>query len=266
MMSQPMIILYDVPSNIPQPWAPNIWRVRLILNYKRLPYRTAWVEFPDVEETLHGIGAQPTSVKNDGRPVFSLPVIVDPIRSPQAPVVLSNANNIAEYLEVTYPGQYTLLSAILAPKRIAARQVFPEGSRALQALFVHFIQEIFVKPLLLIMVPLSHQRLPERSQNHFRSGTTPSYLDVPLDREQAWRAVQEQFDFLANILQKNSGTDGDGVVAMGHELTYADFAIVSVLIWIEKVAPHDGWMRIRQWNGGRWGNLWERCKSYMDVF
>ncbi|KAG1863172.1 hypothetical protein DFJ58DRAFT_869225 [Suillus subalutaceus] len=249
-MSQPMIILYDVPSNIPQPWAPNIWRVRLILNFKRLPYCTTWVEFPDVEETLHGIGAPPTSVRNDGRPIFSLPVIVDPIRSPQAPIVLSNANHIAEYLEVTYP----------------ARQVFPEGSRALQALFVHYIQEIFVKPLLPIMVPLSHQHLPERSQSHFLSGTTPSYLSVPPEREQAWRAVQEQFDFLANILDKNSGTDGDGVVAMGHELTYADFAIVSVLIWIEKVAPHDGWVRIRQWNGGRWGKLWERCKSCMDVF
>lgn len=222
----------------------------MILNFKRLPYRTAWVEFPDVEETLHGIGAPPTSVKNDGRPVFSLPVIVDPIRSPQVPIVLSNANLIAEYLEVTYP----------------ARQVFPEGSRALQALFVHYIQEILAKPLLPIMVPLSHQRLPERSQNHFLSGITSSHLSVPLEREQAWRAVQEQFDFLANILDKNSGTDGDGVVAMGHELTYADFAIVSVLIWVEKVAPHDGWVRIRQWNGGRWGKLWERCKSCMDVF
>ncbi|KAG1727689.1 hypothetical protein EDD22DRAFT_1054231 [Suillus occidentalis] len=229
-MSQPMIILYDAPSNIPQPWAPNIWRVRLILNFKRLPYRTAWVEFPDVEETLHGIGAPPTSVKNDWPPCLLSP---------------------------SYRG-----SNSVAP----ARQVFPEGSRALQALFVHYIQEILAKPLLPIMVPLSHQRLPERSQNHFLSGMTSSHLAVPLEREQAWRAVQEQFDFLANILDKNSGADGDGVVAMGHELTYADFAIVSVLIWVEKVAPHDGWVRIRQWNGGRWGKLWERCKSCMDVF
>ena len=27
-MSQPMVTLYDVPSNIPQPWVPNIWRIR----------------------------------------------------------------------------------------------------------------------------------------------------------------------------------------------------------------------------------------------
>ncbi|KAH7915507.1 hypothetical protein BJ138DRAFT_1141474 [Hygrophoropsis aurantiaca] len=249
-MSQPMIILYDVPSNIPQPWAPNIWRIRLILNYKRLPYRTCWVEFPDVEPTLRSIGASPTSVRSDGRPVFSLPAIVDPFRSPRQPVVLSNAAAIAEYLETTYP----------------ARQIFPEGSRAVQSLFVHYVQEIFVKPLLPIMVPLSHQRLPERSKTHFRHPGTLSYPSAPPEREQAWKAVQDQFDFLAAMLDKNSGMDGDGVVAQGHEISYADFAVCSVLIWIEKVAPHDGWIRIKQWNGGRWSRLWDRCHGYMDVF
>ena len=73
---------------------------------------------------------------------------------------------------------------------------------------------------------------------------------------------------MAGMLDKNSGSDGagDGVVAMGHEITYADFVLCSVLIWIEQVAPHDGWARVRQWNGGRWSRLWERCKEYMDVY
>ena len=73
---------------------------------------------------------------------------------------------------------------------------------------------------------------------------------------------------MASMLDKNSGPDaaGDGVVAMGHEITYADFALCSVLIWIEQVAPHDGWARVRQWNGGRWSRLWERCREYMDVY
>lgn len=76
-------------------------------------------------------------------------------------------------------------------------------------------------------------------------------------------AVKEQFDFLANVLAKNAG-DGDGVVAMGREVSYADFAVCSVLIWIERMAPKDGWSRVRTWNGGRWCQLWERCRPYMD--
>ncbi|KZT64750.1 hypothetical protein DAEQUDRAFT_752867 [Daedalea quercina L-15889] len=247
-MSQPLIILYDVPAAIPQPWAPNIWRIRFILNYKHLNYRTVWVEFSDVEATLRGIHAPPTASRSDGRPIYSLPTIVDPIRSRSHPTILSNANIIAEYLESTYP----------------ARPIFPEGSCAVQSLFVHYIQEVFAKPLLPILVPLTHQVLPERSQAHFRGPGSAVQL-TGAQREQAWRAVQEQFEFLAGILDKNNGADGNGIVVMGHDVSYADFALCSVLIWIERVSPHDGWARVRQWNNNRWVRLWNKCKDYMDV-
>ncbi|PSS08924.1 hypothetical protein EW026_g7933 [Hermanssonia centrifuga] len=209
-MPQSVVTLYDVPSTTPQPWAPNIWRIRFILNYKRLPYRTVWVELSDVEATLRSINAPPTSHKSDGRPVYALPVIVDPRRNASQPVILAKVDMIADYLESSYP----------------ARPVFPEGSRALQSLFVHYVQEVLAKPLLPILVPLSHQRLPERSQAHFPSGQTP--LNGP-EREQAWRAAKEQFNFLATIMDKNSPPDGDGVVTMGRNVSYADFALCSVL-------------------------------------
>ncbi|KAH7869707.1 uncharacterized protein C8R40DRAFT_1073843 [Lentinula edodes] len=260
-----IITLYD--TNVqhgytPQPWAPNIWRVRVsrfILNYKRLPYKTIWVEFADVEVTLRSIGAPPSAMKSDGLPLYTLPVLVDPTNIPYAPVILSNTNNISEYLESTYPSP----------------AVFPAGSRALQSLFVHYIQEFFAKPLLPIMVPMSHQHLSDRSQRHLRN--YPSSLSAaynpqghssshPLpsgpQREQAWLAVKEQFDFIDAIMAKNTG-DGDGIVVMGREVTYADFALCSVLLWIVRIAPQD-WVRVRNWNGGRWERLWERCKPYMQ--
>ena len=218
---------------------------RFILNFKHLPYQTVWVELQDVERTLRHIGAPPSSQRSDGRPVYTLPVIMDRARNIHQPVILANTNTIAEYLESTYP----------------ARPVFPEGARAVQTLFVHFIQEVFSKPLLPIVVPLSHQQLPEKSRDHLREGGPL----VGPQREQAWQAVKEQFDFLAMVMDKNNGDgEGDGVVTMGREVSYADFAICSVLIWIERMAPHDGWSRVREWNGGRWRKLYERCSRYMD--
>ncbi|ESK86956.1 hypothetical protein Moror_3353 [Moniliophthora roreri MCA 2997] len=253
--SSSAITLYDTPGSSPQPWAPNIWRIRFILNYKRIRYHTVWVEFPDVEATLHSIRAPPTSYRSNGQPVYTLPVIVDPGRNPSSPVILSNSNNIAEYLEATYP----------------SRPLFPPGSKAVQMLFIHYIQEVFAKPLLPIMVPLSHQHLSGRSQDYLRPqpGLAGHSTGQPLppgpQREQAWLVAKEQFDFLATIMAKNAG-DGDGVVVMGHDVSYADFALCSVLIWIERMAPHDGWSRIRSWNGGRWERLWERCKPYMGEY
>lgn len=99
---------------------------RFILNYKRLRYRTVWVEFPDVEATLRSISAPPSAVRSDGRPIYTLPVVVDPTRNPASPQILSNTNNIAEYLEAAYP----------------ARPVYPEGSRAVQSLFVYAPQHL----------------------------------------------------------------------------------------------------------------------------
>lgn len=176
--------------------------------------------------------------------------MVDPTRDPYHPRIISNANTIAEYLETTYP----------------ARPVFPEGSRALQNLFVHFVQEYLSKPLLPILVPLSHNALPDVTQDYFRGGHPPHHMLSGPQREQAWHAVKEQFDFLAMILDKNRGDgEGDGVVAMGRDVSYADFALCSVLIWIERMAAHDGWARVRHWNNGRWYRLYERCRDFMDV-
>ncbi|PPQ80133.1 hypothetical protein CVT25_001432 [Psilocybe cyanescens] len=245
----PKIVLYDVRGHSAQPWMPNIWRIRFILNYKRLPYETIWVELQDVDRTLSHINAPPSSTRSDGRPMYTLPVIVDPTRNPYSPLILSNSNTIAEYLEATYP----------------ARPVFPPGTRAVQALFVHFIQEVFSKPLLPILVPMSHQLLPGATQSHFRGGHPPATTLVGPQREMAWQAAREQFDFLAAIMDKNTGDgEGDGVVAFADEVTYADFALCSILIWIKRMDAHDGWARVRTWNHGRWSRLLDRCREYMD--
>ncbi|KAH6879623.1 hypothetical protein BKA70DRAFT_1391434 [Coprinopsis sp. MPI-PUGE-AT-0042] len=203
------------PWSTSQAWAPNVGGYgAFILNYKRVPYRTVWLEINEVEAAMHRIGAPASGVRPDGRLIYSLPVLVDPVhRSP-----ISNPNTIAEYLESQYP----------------ARPVFPEGSRAVQSLFVHYVQEVFSKPLLALMVPLSHQHLP---------GIHPLHMAPCLN-------VGDQ--------------RGDGVVVMGRDLSYADFALCSVLVWIERVAGRETWRMVREWNGGRWRRLWERCREWMD--
>ncbi|KAH9849323.1 hypothetical protein C2E23DRAFT_386643 [Lenzites betulinus] len=244
------LTIYDINSTVFQAWAPQIWRIRFILNFKKLPHRTIWIELPDVEDVLHALGAPPTK-QSDGRAVYTLPVIVDTFASESTPVVLSNADIIADYLEATYP----------------TRPIFPEGSHAMQALFAHYVQEVFVQPLLPILIPLTYQRLGERSQSRLgMGGLSPagSRPPSPPTPEEMWTAVKEQLDFLAGILDKNQ-SDETSTVAMGQDVTYADFALCSVLVWVEKVSPHDCWARIRDWNGGRWARLHSRCRDYMDV-
>ena len=46
------IVLYDLACTKGICFSPTVWRIRLILNYKKIPYRTVFLEFPDIESTL----------------------------------------------------------------------------------------------------------------------------------------------------------------------------------------------------------------------
>ena len=210
------------------------------MNFKRLPYRTQWIEPTEIDRVMRSLNAPPTARHPDGRALYTLPVINDQVNGR----VVSNASTIAEYLEAVYP----------------ARPLIPDGCCSLQTLFVHYLHVEFSRPLLPVMIT-------HRSQAQFYPGLPPIEPCPPgPHREQAWRKIRENFDFLSSILDKNkSDVGGDGDLTTGRELTYADLTLCSILIWIERVSPQEGWSRIRTWNGGRWTRLMERCREYMDL-
>ncbi|PSR72266.1 hypothetical protein PHLCEN_2v11858 [Hermanssonia centrifuga] len=105
---------------------------RYSLNYKGLPYRTEWVEYPDIEVLCIRIGAPPTSTKH-GRPRYTLPVIYDPSTNS----VISDSVDIAKYLDETYPDTPKLL---------------PAGTEAFQAMFLDSVWPSIGFPALKIFV------------------------------------------------------------------------------------------------------------------
>lgn len=54
---EPEIVLYDLACTKNVCFSPVVWRIRLMLNYKRIPYRTIFLEFPDIEPTLKALYA-----------------------------------------------------------------------------------------------------------------------------------------------------------------------------------------------------------------
>lgn len=53
--TEPEIVLYDLACTKGVCFSPVVWRIRLLLNYKRIPYKTIFLEFPDIEPTLKGL-------------------------------------------------------------------------------------------------------------------------------------------------------------------------------------------------------------------
>lgn len=50
--SPPDIILYDYASKLGTCFSRNVLTIRILLNYKRVPYRTVFIEYSDLQEEL----------------------------------------------------------------------------------------------------------------------------------------------------------------------------------------------------------------------
>lgn len=49
-------VLYDLPNpGRNSCWSVNTWKTRAALNFKGIPYKTEWVEFPDIAPLLQSL-------------------------------------------------------------------------------------------------------------------------------------------------------------------------------------------------------------------
>jgi len=247
------IILYDIASStVPgQAWAPNPWKARVVLNYKGIPYRTEWVEFPDIESVSKKLGVKPTGQRSDGSPLYTLPVIHDP--STGAIVVDSFA--IAQYLEKTYPN---------------TPSVFPNATVGLQNAF----EATFMKSLdglWRFIIPAVNSKLSPVSQEYFRRTRETSFGKKLEDviptgdaRTEEWGKFEQG---LARIHSYLTATDKTGPFFLGDTISWSDLVLFSFLYWIKLIWGEDSkeWKDIASWNGGRWEAHISALQKYNTV-
>ncbi|KAF8476510.1 hypothetical protein JB92DRAFT_3050443 [Gautieria morchelliformis] len=256
MASESIITLYDSASRsgMPLAWNPMVLKARYALDFKGIPYKTVWLEYPDIEPTLRSIGAAPTRTKPDGTPHYTIPVIADPSRPTASglPTVVSDSWLIAEYLDEAYPTPGLLL---------------PEGSRALQMHFQQFVTSTVFLPLLPILALPLMDFLNDISRAYWREARE-AYAGVKLEEmcprgtqkwADAWTTVQKGFADVAALLDKN-GSEGNTLV-MGNKVSFGDFVIASCLEPIFIVFPEEWEERVRHWDNGRWAKLRDHCAA-----
>ncbi|KAG6850448.1 hypothetical protein H0H93_013320 [Arthromyces matolae] len=247
-MAQP-IILYDIPSTAPgSAWSPNVWKTRFALNYKGIPYRTEWIEYPDIEATCKSIGASPTE-ERDGRPLYTLPVIYDPsTRS-----AIAESAVIAEYLDATYPD---------TPK------LMPLGKESFKQEFLIQYRTILPK-LWQFIFPATERLLNPPSQSYFDAvkygSTIPHESPTGESRQIEWKKIQADFDLFAKWLDEHGDKEGPHI--LGAEVSFLDFVLGGYLFWMRITLGEESkeWKDISTWNGGRFGALLEGIKKYEVV-
>ncbi|KAJ7599825.1 glutathione S-transferase [Mycena floridula] len=243
------LVFYDLISTVPgKAFSPKTWKVRLALNYKAIQYRTVWIEHPDVEATAKQIGAKPTALRPDGRPLYTCPIIVDP----NTGSVIADSTAIIEYLDTVYPD---------SPK------LDPIGT--LQA---GFKLALFSKisPIFQFGYPASVKVLPSLRTKVYFEGRVEEIFGKPVETvlpkgEQwgvEWKKLEEGMHTIASWY-----LEPDQLFIMGDKIIALDFDIAGFLLWARVVwgADSEQWKEVASWDGGRWGKLLDRLQEYQST-
>lgn len=217
---------------------------------KDIPFKTEYVEYPDIESVCKKIGAKPTGAKADGTPFYTLPVIYDS----NTKTVVEDSLNIAKYLDKTYPN---------------TPRLFPHNTHVLQTAFLDASRVPVMKHLFPIVVLPIYNNLNPVSAEYFRK-TREAALGKALEDvfpageegEKLWKEVEEGHNKIASWFK-----DSSGPFVMGDIVSYADIELASRLMTVKILLGEDseGWVRIKRWNGGRWVEHLKAMEKYENL-
>ncbi|KAF9054898.1 hypothetical protein BJ165DRAFT_1441184 [Panaeolus papilionaceus] len=247
-----MIIFYDIPSNRPNvPWSPNTWKTRFALNYKGIPYKTEWVEFPDIQKLYIDLNIPAFEKKSDGSPYYSLPAIWDQ----DTGVKLSDSFEILKYLEKQYPNKPTL---------------FPGNTQGLQTAFEGAYKGQ-LDALWEFILPAVSPALNPPSEEYFTRTRSVSFgkplaevVPKGADRKAKWAKYKAGLDAVDGWYKV---TDNVGPWLMGDKLSSSDLLVGGFTIWLKVLWGEDSeeWRDVSSWNGGRWARVVSLLGQYSEV-
>ncbi|KAH0524888.1 hypothetical protein TsFJ059_007336 [Trichoderma semiorbis] len=237
--SGPQIILYDLACIKDVCFSPVVWRIRLLLNYKRIPYKTVFLEMPDIEPTLKGLGLPPHDPAS-GNFNYTVPTIH---HLPTNKYIM-DSKPISEFLESTYPDPSVPLTSELGTEIEAKVRslVAPTFYRSAMPREVHI--------------------LSPRAQEYFRrsrEGRFGKTLEELLaGEEERWQAVEADRRAVGELMRTNKAL---GPFILGARPSYSDFFIAGSL---QSVKVIDEGVFQRSVDCPGYKEIYEACLPYME--
>lgn len=235
-MSTSKAILYDLPHKGSNPntcWSPNVWKTRLILNYKKIPYTSDFIEHGQIENKLSALGIPPNPPTPAGSPgPKQSPYTLPAMKLPDGTYSMDSAN-IAPALEKQYPEPSLHLETGLheEAQKALGRVAFP----LLKILYPTIARNIIMDHYAPSWVEKKEKMLGMSMQEYEASGG-----------ENAWKAAEPGFAALKEFMASNKKDQGPFL--LGSQVCYGDFIIASMLEALRRIG--DG--------------LFERAVSYDD--
>ncbi|KEF58253.1 uncharacterized protein A1O9_06179 [Exophiala aquamarina CBS 119918] len=196
------IVLYDLPARDGKAWSLNPWKTRLFLNYKGIPYKTEWIEYPDLQPAFEKLGIPP----NESGFKYTSPTI----RLPNGSYIMES-KKIAWDLESRYPDPPLQLDP---PMLARVEAILQPIVTCLRPVFVPLVPKVFLNPVSQAYFIPSREKGLGKSLDEFAKGGDQGIED-------AKPHVKE----LAGLLGENP----DGPFFLGKQVSYVDFVVVAWL-------------------------------------
>ncbi|KAG9120807.1 hypothetical protein FRC07_003545 [Ceratobasidium sp. 392] len=183
--------------------------------------------------------------------------IADPSPEPGGkPTYVADSWDIALYLERTYPPP-------LYPT------LFPHHSTALHRALLFQLTKV-QDHLRIVAVPLiaTKHMLDDKGHEYFLK-TRGEMFDKPMeealkDTDGIWLAdVRNSWSSIGEILDMNGPIEQVGPFVMGKYMSYSDFAIAGLILWLRRAEGADS-RRCKElftWSGGRWELIWNEIEK-----
>lgn len=219
-MSQDKAILYDLPHKGSNPytcWSPNVWKTRLVLNYKKIPYTSEFLEHKDIEPKLISLGISPNPPPPANQPgPKQSPYTLPAMRLPDGTYAQDSAN-IAPKLEEQCPEPSLLLETglHLEAQRVLGEVAGPLLSVVFPAVARNIVMEHYADWWVEKKEIMLGMSMPEFEATGGEYGN------------KAWKAAEPGFVEMKEFLASNKKDEGPFI--LGSRPSYGDFVIASML-------------------------------------
>ena len=234
--------------------------VRLVLNYKKIPYKTVWLEHKDIEQTLKSMydhqtptrlpsnPSLPCSSTPTGQKTYTLPTILLP-----SGLALSDSLAIARWAEHTHPTPSLYLPC--TPHALAAQRVAAATLPLVPILMPRMPRDV--------LRPESAQDFEAASAERF--GMLLDVVEKKKGKEDAWKRAQLGLDSLEELVKggafKVEGDGEGGPFILGSRVSYADFVVVAALEGLRRVGKDVFERAVANREGLK--RVWESCGEWL---
>ncbi|THU93184.1 hypothetical protein K435DRAFT_840356 [Dendrothele bispora CBS 962.96] len=221
----------------------------LTVNSMDLPSKLSGLSIPTLSPPSKRLVSHQLVLSRDGRPLYTLPAIVDPSTG----AAVAESLLIAKYLDRTYQDKPSIL---------------PQSTQALQVAFLDILPTHPHPILQFTLQKITQNILSPESEVYCRMvwAAMPNVLPpgVHLDDAFPMESRAKEWEKLEKLFAEIERWIGNETFTTGATASFADFALAGLLQCFKKAWTEgsEEWERVICFQGGRWKKFLEDLQQY----